>query len=196
MRSDHDPESWVGLRRSDDVKERPLNHVPLREIGNAMVHDSAKAAGFEEEEELLRAALANFGGKRLTDNVTARLREALRLAARARRLERNGAVWVVVDLLTAERTDSDRLTSSSMGRVGSWFDNAAAEAFFSSLEWEVLCRHTFTDTRAAQAVVMEWCYDFYNTTRRHSAAGMQSLVNFETARQIEHQTAALNRHAA
>ena len=31
----------------------------------------------------------------------------------------------------------------SMGRVGSCFDNAAAEAFFSSLEWEVLSRHDF-----------------------------------------------------
>lgn len=34
----------------------------------------------------------------------------------------------------------------SMGRVGSCFDNAAAEAFFSSLEWEVLSRHGFADT--------------------------------------------------
>jgi transposase InsO family protein len=32
-----------------------------------------------------------------------------------------------------------------MGRVGSCFDNAAAEAFFSTLEWEVLSRHEFTD---------------------------------------------------
>ena len=31
----------------------------------------------------------------------------------------------------------------SMGRVGSCFDNAAAEAFFSTLEWEVLSRHRF-----------------------------------------------------
>lgn len=33
----------------------------------------------------------------------------------------------------------------SMGRVGSCFDNAAAEAFFSTLEWEVLSRHEFTE---------------------------------------------------
>jgi len=31
----------------------------------------------------------------------------------------------------------------SMGRVGSCFDNSAAEAFFSTLEWEVLSRHEF-----------------------------------------------------
>ena len=53
-----------------------------------------------------------------------------------------------------------------MGRVGSCFDNAAAEAFFSSLEWEVLSRHDFADTRQAQAVVLDWCLGFYNHDRR------------------------------
>ncbi len=67
----------------------------------------------------------------------------------------------------------------SMGRVGSCFDNAAAEAFFSSLEWEVLSRHTFTDTRQAQAVVLDWCYGFYNHHRRHSTIGMLSPINYE-----------------
>ena len=69
----------------------------------------------------------------------------------------------------------------SMGRVGSCFDNAAAEAFFSTLEWEVLSRHEFTDPNHAQRVVAEWCHDFYNTERRHSAAAMMSPVTFETA---------------
>ena len=68
-----------------------------------------------------------------------------------------------------------------MGRVGSCFDNAAAEAFFSSLEWEVLSRHEF-DTRAqARAVVTDWCYGFYNHDRRHSSADMMSPINYETA---------------
>ena len=66
-----------------------------------------------------------------------------------------------------------------MGRVGSCFDNAAAEAFFSSLEWEVLARHDFTSTAAAQAVVMDWCYGFYNHTRRHSSAAMKSPIDYE-----------------
>lgn len=68
----------------------------------------------------------------------------------------------------------------SMGRVGSCFDNAAAEAFFSSLEWEVLSRHDFAGTRQAQAVVIEWCYGFYNHQRRHSSAGGLSPINYET----------------
>ena len=54
-----------------------------------------------------------------------------------------------------------------MGRVGSCFDNAAAEAFFSSLEWEVLSRHQFVDTRAAQAVVLDWCYEVPPDPWRH-----------------------------
>jgi putative transposase len=77
----------------------------------------------------------------------------------------------------------------SMGRVGSCFDNAAAEAFFSSLEWEVLSRHSFTDTPQAQAVVLDWCYGFYNHDRRHSTIGMMSPITYEN-------TAALDRAAA
>ena len=77
----------------------------------------------------------------------------------------------------------------SMGRVGSCFDNSAAEAFFSSLEWEVLSRHKFENTRQAQAVVLDWCYGFYNHERRHSSAGMMSPVNYEN-------TAAPDREAA
>ena len=69
----------------------------------------------------------------------------------------------------------------SMGRVGSCFDNAAAEAFFSSLEWEVLSRHDFANTRQAQAVVLDWCYGFYNHQRRHSAADMMSPINYENS---------------
>ena len=77
----------------------------------------------------------------------------------------------------------------SMGRVGSCFDNAAAEAFFSSLEWEVLSRHEFENTRQAQAVVLDWCYGFYNHERRHSSADMMSPVSYEN-------TAAPDREAA
>lgn len=77
----------------------------------------------------------------------------------------------------------------SMGRVGSCFDNAAAEAFFSTLEWEVLSRNEFTDTDHAQQVVVDWCWNFYNTHRRHSSAAMMSPVTFET-------TAALQPEAA
>jgi len=66
-----------------------------------------------------------------------------------------------------------------MGRVGSCFDNAAAEAFFSSLEWEVLSRNEFRNTTEAATVVPDWCWNFYNTERRHSSAGMMSPIDYE-----------------
>ena len=59
-----------------------------------------------------------------------------------------------------------------MGRVGSCFDNAAAEAFFSTLEHEVLSRHSFTTKDQAREVVLGWCHEFYNTRRRHSSAAL------------------------
>jgi putative transposase len=77
----------------------------------------------------------------------------------------------------------------SMGRVGSCFDNAAAEAFFSSLEWEVLSRHDLATIDQAQAAVLDWCYGFYNHDRRHSTIGMVSPITYEN-------TAAPDREAA
>jgi putative transposase len=67
----------------------------------------------------------------------------------------------------------------SMGRVGSCFDNAAAEAFFSTLEHEVLSRHTFTTKADARNIVLAWCHEFYNTRRRHSTAALLPPAEFE-----------------
>ena len=67
----------------------------------------------------------------------------------------------------------------SMGRVGSCFDNAAAESFFSTLEHEVLSRHTFATKTDARKIVLAWCHEFYNTRRRHSSAAMLAPAEFE-----------------
>jgi putative transposase len=67
----------------------------------------------------------------------------------------------------------------SMGRVGSCFDNAAAESFFSTLEHEVLSRHRFATKNEARAVVLAWCHEFYNTRRRHSSAALLPPAKFE-----------------
>lgn len=69
--------------------------------------------------------------------------------------------------------------TQSMGRVGSCFDNAAAESFFSTLEHEVLSRHHFTTKAAARAVVLAWCHEFYNVKRRHSSAGLLAPNEYE-----------------
>lgn len=67
----------------------------------------------------------------------------------------------------------------SMGRVGSCFDNAAAESFFSTLEHEVLSRHHFETKAGARAVVLAWCHDFYNVRRRHSSADLLPPDEYE-----------------
>jgi len=67
----------------------------------------------------------------------------------------------------------------SMGRVGSCFDNAAAESFFSTLEHEVLSRHRFASKAEARKIVLAWCHEFYNTRRRHSSAALLPPAEFE-----------------
>jgi putative transposase len=69
--------------------------------------------------------------------------------------------------------------TQSMGRTGSCLDNAAAESFFSTLEHELLSRSTFTTKEEARRQVAAWI-DNYNRTRRHSACGMKSPIDYET----------------
>ena len=69
--------------------------------------------------------------------------------------------------------------AQSMGRVGSCFDNAAAESFFSTLEHEVLSRHEFATRKEAQQTVVNWVFEFYNRRRRHSVCGMKSPTDYE-----------------
>jgi putative transposase len=77
----------------------------------------------------------------------------------------------------------------SMGRVGSCFDNAASEAFFSTLEHEVLSRHHFATKAQARAVITPWCHDFYNVRRRHSSAGLLPPVEYEKIAVIQSEAA-------
>lgn len=58
-------------------------------------------------------------------------------------------------------------------------DNAAAESFFSTLEHEVLSRHTFATRAEARAVIGAWCQDFYNNYRRHTTAGGLPPAEYE-----------------
>lgn len=71
--------------------------------------------------------------------------------------------------------------TQSMGRVGSCFDNAAAESFFSTLEHEVLSRHHFRTREEARKVVVSWVVDFYNSRRRHSVCGSKSPIDYEAS---------------
>ena len=66
----------------------------------------------------------------------------------------------------------------SMGRVGSALDNAAAESFNSTLEWELLSRRHFATKDQARREVARFI-DSYNHTRRHSSCEMKPPVLYE-----------------
>jgi len=68
----------------------------------------------------------------------------------------------------------------SMGRPGSALDNAAIEAWHSTLEFELRGRESFATKATARTRVAAWI-DEYNRERRHSALGMHSPVDYELA---------------
>lgn len=75
-----DPAAWTAFRR-DEEATRDIEHVPLREIANAM-RSLCRASGGIEREELLRASLGLFGYRRMTARVAARMEDALAFAVR------------------------------------------------------------------------------------------------------------------
>jgi putative transposase len=68
----------------------------------------------------------------------------------------------------------------SMGRTGSALDNAPAESFNSTLQFELLADARFATRDHARRAVVDWI-DEYNTLRRHSTNGMLSPVAYELA---------------
>jgi len=67
----------------------------------------------------------------------------------------------------------------SMGRVGSAYDNALAEAFVATLKTELLYRSSWPTREVVKTAIFEYIEGFYNTRRRHSALGYLSPAEFE-----------------
>ena len=82
---ERDPEAWTGFRRTPVGVDRPVEHVPLREVVNAMVALTRASAGMPVE-ELHREVLGVFGGRRLTKGIASRLDAAFSLGMQAGRL--------------------------------------------------------------------------------------------------------------
>nr|WP_239579159.1 DUF3320 domain-containing protein [Microlunatus panaciterrae] len=76
---DVDQASWSGYRRQQSGSERPIEHISLREIGNAMVFLCREAAGMTQD-DLLRETNVVFGGSRLTSAIRERLQVGLQMA--------------------------------------------------------------------------------------------------------------------
>jgi putative transposase len=73
--------------------------------------------------------------------------------------------------------------TQSMGCTGSALDNAVAEAFNSTLEFELLSQRHFATRDQARWAAAAWI-DEYNTQRRHSTNGMLNPVAYENTHAI------------
>jgi len=77
----------------------------------------------------------------------------------------------------------------SMSRKGDCWDNAVAESFFSSLEFECRGLHDFDDLDDAQYIIGDYIDGFYNVERLHSANDYCSPVEFEIASSLSKKSA-------
>jgi transposase InsO family protein len=77
---------------------------------------------------------------------------------------------------------------ASMGRVGSCYDNAAAESFFATLKTEIGQRVWATRQQAHQAVFAHLAY--YNHDRLHSTLGYHTPYEARVGYRHDHALAA------
>ena len=68
---------------------------------------------------------------------------------------------------------------ASMGSVGDCFDHALVESFNATLECELIDRRAWTTKAQARLEVFYWIEAVYNRTRRHSALGYLSPLDYE-----------------
>jgi putative transposase len=69
----------------------------------------------------------------------------------------------------------------SMGSVGDCYDKAMIEAFWSRMQVELLDRRRWRTRVELANAIFEYLEIFHNRTRRHSALGMLSPLEFEKA---------------
>lgn len=73
----------------------------------------------------------------------------------------------------------------SMGTVGDAYDNAMAESFFATLEFELINRRSWKTKTEARLAIFTWIESWYNPHRRHSGIGQRSPNNFERSFQTK-----------
>ncbi len=69
---------------------------------------------------------------------------------------------------------------ASMSRRGNCYDNAAMEAFWSSLKNELVHRTEFATRAQAQTAIFDYIEAFYNRQRLHSSIGYNSPLDYES----------------
>src|SRR5712691_8288789 len=74
----------------------------------------------------------------------------------------------------------------SMGTVGDAYDNALIESFWARLQTELLNRKKWKTRIELSTALFDYLEIFHNRTRRHSALGMLTPIEFE---KVNNQTA-------
>jgi putative transposase len=69
--------------------------------------------------------------------------------------------------------------TASMSRTGDCWDNAVAESFFATLEWELIDGAKWRTRQEAMSAIFEYIEIWYNRKRRHSSLGYLSPAEFE-----------------
>jgi putative transposase len=69
--------------------------------------------------------------------------------------------------------------TGSMSRKGDCWDNAVAESFFATLEWELIQDSDWHTHEEARRAVFDYIEVWYNRQRRHSSLGYKSPAEFE-----------------
>ena len=70
---------------------------------------------------------------------------------------------------------------ASMCRKANCYDNAAMEAFWSTLKLECVYRRDFPTRHLAAKAIFDFIETFYNRSRLHSSIGFRSPVDFESS---------------
>ena len=73
---------------------------------------------------------------------------------------------------------------ASMSRKGNCYDNAVAESFFSTLEFELLMRNNWHTRADARQGIFRYIETWYNRKRRHSTLGYVSPAVYEEQLQV------------
>jgi putative transposase len=68
---------------------------------------------------------------------------------------------------------------ASMSRKGDCWDNAVAESFFATLEWEFLSQHDWPTRDDARRAIFQYSELWYNRKRRHSTLDYMSPARYE-----------------
>ena len=69
--------------------------------------------------------------------------------------------------------------SAIMSGKGDCYDNAVAESFFATLEFELLAKHDWETRKDARGAIFRHMETWYNRKRRHSTLGYVSPATYE-----------------